>query len=95
MPKKTNNNCSARKLINKFNELKYMTDIPHTISTGNKLIDKTIAKYGAKIVSVGVKSPKGKIAVKIGEKAYPYIEKGGANIARAKAAYKEVCKRKK
>lgn len=95
MPRKTNNNCSARGFISKFNELKYMTDIPHTISTGNKIIDKNIAKYGAKIVNGIVKSPKGKLAVKAGEKAYPYIENGGANIARAKAAYNEVCKRKK
>lgn len=93
MPRKTSNNCSTRGFINKFNELQYMTDIPHSISTGNKFIDKTVAKYGAKIVSVAVKSPKGKIAVKVGEKAYPYIEKGGANIARAKTAYNEVCKK--
>lgn len=94
-PRKTNNNCSVKSFINKFNELKYMTDIPHTVSTGNKFVDKNIAKYGAKVISGLVKSPKGKIAVKVGEKAYPYIEKGGANIARAKAAYNEVCKRKK
>ena len=95
MPTKKSNNCSVRGFINKFNELKYMTDMPRTISTGNKLIDKTIAKYGAKIVSGLVKTPKGRFAVKVGEKVYPYIENGGANIARAKAAYNEVCKRKK
>lgn len=95
MPTKTSNKCSVRGVINKFNELKYMTDIPHTISTGNKFIDKTIARYGAKIVNSAVKSPKGKIAVKVGKKAYPYIEKGGTNIARINAAYNEVCKRKK
>lgn len=95
MAKKTNNNCSVIGFINKFNGLKYMTDIPHTISTGNKFIDKNIAKYGAKIVSGLAKSPKEKLALKVAEKAYPYIEKGGANIARARAAYNEVCKRKK
>ncbi len=95
MPKKTNNNCSARGIVKKFKELKYMTDIPHTISTGNKVIDKVIAKYGAKAARVVVKSPIGKIAVKIGEKAYPYIEEGGANIARANAAYTQSCKTKK
>ena len=70
MPRKTNNNCSVKsfinKFINKFNELKYMTDIPHTVSTGNKFVDKNIAKYGAKVISGLVKSPKGKIAVKVG-----------------------------
>lgn len=40
MPRKTNNNCSVKSFINKFNELKYMTDIPHTVSTGNKFVDK-------------------------------------------------------
>ena len=57
---------------------------PNTISTGNKFIDKNLAKYGAKAVGTVVKIPKGKIVVKAAEKAYPYIEKGSANIARAK-----------
>ncbi len=95
MPRKTNNDCSVKGIVKKFNELKYMTDIPHTISTGNKFIDKNIAKYGAKAARVVIKNPIAKGAVKIGEKAYPYIEKGGANIARAKAAYTESCRRKK
>ncbi len=94
MPKRRNNNCSAKSVIKKFNELKYMTDISHTISTGNKVVDKAIAKYGAKVSRVVVKNPIAKLAVKKSEKAYPYIEKGGANIARAKVAYKEACKKK-
>ena len=73
MPRKTNNNCSVKSFINKFNELKYMTYIPHTVSTGNKFVDKNIAKYGAKVISGLVKYPKGKIAVKVGEKAYPFL----------------------
>ncbi len=95
MTKKKSNTCSTKAYINKFNELKYMTDIPHTVSMGNKTADKAIAKYGTKIVGTIVKSPKAKLALKIAEKLYPYIEKGGANIARAQAAYKETCQRKK
>lgn len=95
MPKKISDNCSTKAYINKFNELKYMTDIPHTISTGNKSIDKAIAKTGTKIIGIVVKDPRAKLALKIGEKAYPYIEKGAANIARARVAYKETCQRKK
>lgn len=72
-----------------------MTDIPHTISTDNKTTDKAIAKFGSKIVGMIVKDPKAKLVLKATEKLYPYIEKGGANIARAQAAYKETCKRKK
>ena len=93
MPKKRNNNCSMSKFVNKFKELEYMTDIPHTISTGNKIIDQAIAKYGAKFANKIIKTPRGKIAVEYSKKAYPYIEKGGANIARARVAYKEVCKK--
>lgn len=95
MPRKIIDNCSVKGFVNKFKELKYMTDIPRTISTGNKFIDKNIAKYGAKAAEVVVRDPRGKIIVKAAEKAYPYIEKGSANIARAKTAYHEVCKRKK
>ena len=89
-----NNHCakesSLKKFINKFNDLEYMTDIPHTISTGNKFIDKNIAKYGRKIMEKLIKDPRAKMFVKISEKAYPYIENGAANLARAKAAYEEV-----
>lgn len=72
-----------------------MTVIPHTISTGNKKIDKAIAMFGSKIVGTVVKDPKAKLALKTAEKLYPYLEKGGANIARAQAAYKETCQRRK
>jgi len=95
MTNKANKSCSARGVVKKFNELKYMTDIPHTISTGNKFIDKSIAKYGAKAAELAIKSPAGKIIAKAAEKAYPYVEKGAANIARAKVAYTESCKRKR
>ncbi len=95
MPKRTSSSCSVRGAIKKFNELKYMTDIPHKVSTGNKFVDKTVAKYGVKIANGLVKSPKGRIVVKVAEKAYPYVEKGGANIARAKAAFNSVCSGKK
>lgn len=94
MSRKIAADCSIRGFVNKFKELKYMTDIPNTISTGNKFIDKNIAKYGAKAVGTVVSVPKGKIVVKAAEKAYPYIEKGSENIARAKTAYIEVCKKK-
>ena len=87
----TNNNHISNKkgFIDKFNELEYMTDIPHSISTGNKFIDKNIAKYGAKALGVLAKSPQAKFVVKAAEKAYPYIETGGANLARAVAAYRD------
>ena len=83
----TNNNHISNKkgFIDKFNELEYMT----SISTGNKFIDKNIAKYGAKALGVLAKSPQAKFVVKAAEKAYPYIETGGANIARAVAAYRD------
>lgn len=57
-----------------------MTDIPHTISTGNKKIDKAIAMFGSKIVGTVVKDPKAKLALKTAEKLYPYLEKGGAAL---------------
>lgn len=72
-----------------------MTVIPHTISTGNKKIDKAIAMFGSKIVGTVVKDPKAKLALKTAEKLYPYLEKGGANITRAQAAFKETCQRRK
>ena len=89
--RQTNNNHISNKkgFIDKFNELEYMTDIPHSISTGNKFIDKNIAKYGAKALGVLAKSPQAKFVVKAAKKAYPYIETGGANIARAVAAYRD------
>ncbi len=71
-----------------------MTDIPHTISTGNKFIDKNIARYGRNIMEKFIKDPRAKMFVKIAEKAYPYIENGAANLARAKAAYEEVFNKK-
>ena len=36
---------------------------PNTISTGNKFIDKNIAKYGAKAVGTVVKIPKGQMTL--------------------------------
>lgn len=95
MTKKANNSCSVKSVVKKFNELKYMTDIPHKISTGNKFIDKSIAKYGAKAAGFAIKSPAGKIIAKAAEKAYPYVERGAANIARAKVAYTESCSNRK
>ena len=86
---KNNHTSNKKGFIDKFNELEYMTDIPHSISTGNKFIDKNIAKYGAKALGVIAKSPKARFVVKVAEKVYPYIEKGGANVARAVVAYKD------
>ena len=86
-------NCSMRGFANKFNELKYMSDVPHTISTGNQFVDKNIAKYGAKILNNFVKDPKAKFLIKGIKKAYPYIEDAGAGLARMQAAYAETCKR--
>ena len=48
-------NCSIKGVAKKFKELKYMTDISHTVSTGNKKADKAIAKVGAGILSKVVK----------------------------------------
>ena len=94
MPRRSND-CSARGVVNKFNKLGYMTNISRGISTGNKLVDKQIAKYTAKAVNLMVKDPRSKIAVKVAEKIYPYTETGGANVARAIAAYRETCKKRK
>lgn len=93
--KLNNSNCTIKGFTNKFKELKYMTDIPHTVSTGNKFIDKSIARYGAKIANLAIRSPSGRMIVKAAEKAYPYVEKGAANIARTKAAYTESCRSRK
>lgn len=86
--------CSFGGVVKKFNDLKYMTDISHTVSTGNKKFDKTIAKVGAGILGKAIKSPQGK-AILYGAKTDPYVETGSANIARAKVTYDETCKRKK
>lgn len=51
MPRRSND-CSAWGVVNKFNQLGYMTKISHGISTGNKLVDKQIAKYAAKAVNL-------------------------------------------
>lgn len=93
--KKRVNDCSAKGIIKKFKELKYMTDIPHTISTGNKSADKIIGKYGSAVVGLAVKNPVLKLGVKGAGKVYPYVEDTFANLARAKMAYEEACKRRK
>lgn len=101
MPKVKNsgNDCSITGFARKFNELKYMTDIDHTVSTGNKFVDKVIVKGGATALNYVARTPQTKAAVKlsekIAEKAYPYVENGSANLARAKTAYSEVCKKRK
>ena len=71
-----------------------MTDIDHTISTGNKFVDKTVGTYGSKIIGMGVKNPAAKLIVKAAGKVYPYVEKASANVARAKAAYGETYRKK-
>lgn len=85
--------------LKKFNELKYMTDIDHTVSTGNKFADKVIVKGAATALNYIAKTPQTKAAVKVVEKfaqkTYPYVENGSANLARAKTAYSEVCKKRK
>lgn len=91
MPKNSKDNNS---FIDNFQRLKYMTDIDHTISTGNKYVDKAIGNYGSKVISVGVKNPAAKLIVKTAAKAYPYVEKVSANIARAKVAYDETYRKK-
>lgn len=57
--------------------------------------DKTIAKVGAGILGKAIKSPQGKAILYGAKIAYPYVETGSANIARAKVTYDETCKRKK
>lgn len=98
MPRNSNKyigNCSVRGVANKFKQLEYMTDIPHKISTGNKVADKYIANYATKVINLMVRDPRLKAAVRATGKVYPYIETGGANIARAVATYKETCKTRK
>lgn len=85
MPRKSKLN----KFMDKYNELAYMQDIPHTISTGNKKVDKLIAKVTRKVSDVAIKNPKLKIGMKIAEKSYPYVEDSAAWVARVKTAYKE------
>lgn len=87
--------CSPKGVAKKFKELRYMTKISSGISTGNKFIDKVVAKGAAKIATTLVKDPRGKIFIKAAEKAYPYVEKTSANIARVKATYDETCKKRK
>lgn len=90
---KRNGDCSPKGMAKKFKELGYMTKISPGISTGNKFIDKIVAKGVAKVTNTLVKSPRGKIIIKGAEKAYPYVEKTSANIARAKATYDETCRK--
>lgn len=85
--------CSPKGIAKKFKELGYMTEISPGISTGNKIADKIIAKGVAKATNIIIKDPRSKLVVKAAEKAYPYVEKTSANIARAKATYDETCKK--
>lgn len=85
--------CSTKDVAKKFKELGYMTKISPGISTGNKFIDKIVAKGAAKIANTLVKDTRGKVVIKAAEKAYPHIEKASANIARVKATYDETCKK--
>ncbi len=87
--------CTSRNVAKKFKELGYMTKISPQISTGNKFVDKTVAKAVAKTANFFAKDPRSKVAIKIAEKTYPYVEKAGANIARAKIAYDEICGKRK
>lgn len=48
-----------------------------------------------KLFSIFIKDPRSKLVVKAAEKAYPYVEKTSANIARVKATYDETCKKRK
>lgn len=87
--------CSPKGVAKKFKELGYMTKISPGISTGNKFIDKFVAKGVATAANKLVKDPRGKVIIKSTEKAYPYVEKTGANFARAEATYDETCKKRK
>lgn len=87
--------CSPKGVAKKFKELGYMTKISPGISTGNKLVDKVVAKGVAKVANKLVKNPRGKLIIKGAEKAYPYVENVSANIARAKVTYNETCKKRK
>jgi len=50
MPRRSND-CSARGVVNKFNQWGYMTNISHGISMGNKLVDKQIANVARAIAA--------------------------------------------
>ena len=77
----------------KYKELSYMQDISHTISTGNKKIDKAIVNGVSAGVNAFVKDPRLKaglnVGLKIGKKIYPHIEDAGAFAAWVNTAYKE------
>lgn len=85
------NNCSIPNIIEEFKKLKYMTKIPHQISTGNKHFDKKIAQRVANVATTFIQNPQLKAITRTAEKAYPYVEDVSANIARAIAAYNESC----
>lgn len=87
--------CSVKGYVKKFKELKPMTDISHTISTGNRKIDKTIAKLGGATLNLCVQDPRAKAFINMAGKVYPYVEDAAANIARAQMSYQEVCRKKK
>lgn len=91
MPRNSKDNNS---FVNNFKKLEYMTDIDHTISTGNKYVDRAIGTYGSKVIGVGVRNPAAKLILKATGKIYPYVEKASANVARAKAAYDETYRKK-
>ena len=97
MPKQSSNNisnCSIKGVANKFKQLGYVTNISHTVSTGNKTADKYIAKTASKVINTVVKDPRLKSVIKASKTVYLYVEKGGANIARGIAAYRENCRKK-
>jgi len=93
---------NSKNFMDKYRELEYMQDIDHSFSTGNRFMDKQIAKTTTKLVNKGinylVKDPRIKLAVKAGskvaEKSYPYIEDVGAWTARVYTAYEETHKKK-
>ncbi|MCI5544681.1 MAG: hypothetical protein MR368_04325 [Azospirillum sp.] len=71
MPTKTSNKCSVRGVINKFNELKYMTDIPHTISTEINLLIKPSLDMAQKSLTVQLNPLKEKLLLKSVKKPIP------------------------
>ena len=96
MPKNSSKyvgDCSVKGIANKFRQLGYMTDIPHTVSTGNKMADKYIARYASKALGAVARTPATKVIAKGTKFVYPYIETGGANIARGVATYNETCRK--
>ncbi len=86
--------CSFRGVAKKFKELDYMTKVSPTISTGNKVKDKVIAKTVARAANFLVKEPRLKLVIEGCKKAYPYVGTGGANVARAIVTYDEMCRKK-